>query len=115
MRDQRLQIELALRHELKERLHVAGFGPTHVANGIVAALLLVSCVIAARTVGTRDAEVELFAVVEAALDVHADSANSDHRAAVTRYLGGEIDGTAARSLRRDQHNIGAMSGSALHA
>jgi len=53
MRDQRRQVEFAFGDEAKKNFHVARFSPADVADGIVAAFLLVSSVVTTGSVGTR--------------------------------------------------------------
>lgn len=51
MRDQRCDPDLAFRNQFKERLHVPLFRPPHVPEGIVASMLFILAVIAARSIG----------------------------------------------------------------
>jgi len=67
---------------LEKGLHVSVFSPARIADWIISTLPLVSGVVTAGTVGSRDAKVELFFVIELALDVHPHCADSDDYPAV---------------------------------
>jgi hypothetical protein len=103
--DERADPDFLFGKELEERLHVARFGPAHVADGVVAAFLFVGAVVPAGTVRTRDAEVEFFFVVGFAFDLNADRANGDHNRALASDGTRQIDRIAAGSFRSDQNGI----------
>src|SRR5579864_5923682 len=50
MRDQRLQIQLAVGKQLQKRVHISRLAPAHVANGIITSFLLESLVVSAGSV-----------------------------------------------------------------
>src|SRR6266567_2448605 len=115
VRDQGTDVNFFLGEELHERFHVTGFGPTHVADRIVTALLLVGCVVTTRPVGARNAEVELFLVVRFTLDVHAYGTDSDDNRAVARNGAGQIDRVAAGRFGSDKDTVNACSVRCLYA
>src|SRR5512133_976556 len=63
MGNKSLETNLAVGQQLKKGFHVARFGPPHVRDRIVTSTLFVLGVVPSRTIGARDAEVELFFVV----------------------------------------------------
>src|SRR5450631_2363116 len=105
MGDQSADVDSFLGEEPDKRFHIAGFGPTHVANGIVAPFLLIGCVVTSRTVRARNTEIEFLFVICFALDVHADGTYSDDDRAVASDGAGEIDGIAAGSFGCDEDGI----------
>src|SRR5207302_10987761 len=109
VRDQCTDISFPIGEELYERFQVASLGPAHVADRIVAPFLLVCCVITARTVGTRNAEVKFLLVVRLSLDVHSDRSYSNDDGAVTRYGTRQIDRVAAGRFSGDQNTVNASA------
>src|SRR5271166_3661661 len=91
--------------ELEKGFHVAGFGPAHVADGVVAALLFIGSIVAAGAVGARNAEVEFFFVVRSALNFDADSADRYHDGALAGDRARKIYGIAAGSFRSDENSV----------
>ena len=90
---------------MDELFHVAGFGPAHITDGIVASLLLVRSIVSTRPVGPRDPEVEFFAVIGLALDIHPDGANGNDDGAVASDLASEIHRIAAGRFCGDEHGV----------
>src|SRR5579872_3017320 len=91
--DQRFHVDLAFRQELKKRFHVSRLGPTHVADRIIAPVLLKRCIVTARSVGTRNPEIQLFFKVELALDVHAYCADRNYNATIAGYFPAKSTGS----------------------
>ena len=115
MRDQRRQIQFAVRDELQKGFQVARFRPAHMADRIIAPFLLIGSVVAAGTVGARDAKIQFLFVIEFALQLHADGSDGDHNGAIARHFRGQVHGLAAWSLRRDQHRVHAHAARLLEA
>src|SRR5439155_10040980 len=109
MRDQRVDVDFALGEQLKKSFHVARFGPSNIADRIISALLLVSCVVAAGAVRTRDAELEFLLVIKLALDVHSDCAHGNNCSMIASDFCGQVYGIAAGSFRGNQYGIHTIS------
>src|SRR5580692_1772832 len=70
MRDEGMEVKFAIGKKLEKSFHVARFGPAHIANGIVDSFLFVGRIVAARAVGTGDAEVEFLFVEKSSRNIH---------------------------------------------
>src|SRR5271155_3539866 len=88
MSNQRTDFYFLLRQELQKGLQVASFSPAHVADGVVAAFLLIRGIVAAGAVRAGNAKVEFFFVKRLALNVDADGAH--------RHDDGALAGDGAR-------------------
>src|SRR5580692_1642023 len=102
VRNQRLHIDFAVRQQLEKSLHVSCFGPAHIADGIIAALLLIRRIVSPRPVGAGNTEIQLFLKVELALDIHAHCSDRDHYTTVARDFSRHIDGFATGCVCRNQ-------------
>src|SRR5579864_4803746 len=100
---------------MEKSLHVSRFCPTHIADGIIASLLLICRIVSARPIGTRNSEVKFLLKVELALDVHANCSDRHHNAAIACYFSGHIHRFAAGGFSRDQDGVRAMSVRMLQA
>ena len=90
VRNKGAHVELALRHELDHRGHVAIFGPADISRRIVIALIFVAAIVASGAVGARHEQRQLLFVVELARHVHADLAHDHDAGAITGQLCGEV-------------------------
>src|SRR5712692_4348770 len=88
VRNQSAHIHFAIGEKLEKSLHVAGFGPANIANGVINAFLFVGCVITSGPIGAGNAEVQFLLVKRPALEGHAHDANRDDGGAVPSHFGG---------------------------
>ena len=115
VRDERFNLQLAIREKLEESVHVAGFAPADITDGIVTALLFISGVVPAWTVGSGNAEMEFLFVIELALEVHAYRADRNHHAAIARHLSCEIYRIAVGRFGRNDNGVGALAAGRVDA
>src|ERR1700730_13795387 len=91
MGDERTNSDFSFHEELQKRFHVAGFGPAHIADWIVAPFLLVGRVVAAGTIRTRGAEGEFLLVIRSAFDIESHHPHGHDNGAVACDGTGKID------------------------
>ena len=103
MRDERYDVHFPFREQMQKGFHVPRFRPAHIADGIVAAFLLISGVISARAIGTGNPEVEFLLVVRLAFDIDADRSHGNNNRAVARDSAGQIDRLAAGSFSSNEN------------
>ena len=75
--DQGFHVDAPAGHEIEEARQVAALGPTHVADRVVVAAFLVRGVVAARTVGAGEADLQLLMIKVVPRRVQADHAQDD--------------------------------------
>ena len=90
-RDERVEVQPALGHQVQEAGHVAPLGPADIPDRVVDAALLVGRVVASGAVGAREADVQLLGVVLGPGQVEAALADVDDPRPVAGQLGGELD------------------------
>jgi hypothetical protein len=105
MRDERIQVEFPFCKQLQKAFHVPRFRPADVTDGIIASFLLVGCIVAAGSVGTRNAEVEFLFVIALALQFHPHGANRDNNGAVARNFCSLVHRLATGRLGRDENGV----------
>ncbi len=105
MGDQRARRDPSLLDELQEGLHVPPLGPANIGKWVVVPAFLVSGIVAARSVGHGQPEIQLLAVVLIALEVHSDHADEDDAALGPRDDRRGIDRLVALGRRRDDDRV----------
>src|SRR5215469_324413 len=113
--DQGGEIEPSLREEAEECLHVSGFCPAHIPNRVIDPPLLVGCVVAARSIGTRNAQIELLLVERPAVDLHAHGPNRCDHSAIAGNLSRQSERIIARRLRSNEDRIYTQAAGMLQA
>ncbi len=106
---ERIDIYLFFCQKLQKGFHVASFRPTHVADGVVAAFLLIRSVVAAGSVGAGDAEVEFFFVISPALNVDANGAHGYDDGALAGDVTCEVHRLTAGRFRSDENGVDAKA------
>ena len=107
VRNEGADVYAAIRDEIEKRAHVLALGPAHVRQRIIASVLLVFRIVAARSVAARDDEGQLFLVQRASRKIEPDGTHRDDATFVSGDLGRECRRPAARAGRGDEHQIGA--------
>jgi hypothetical protein len=105
MRDELFHVNRSACDEIEKGLDVASLGPANICEWIIVSTLLVLRIVAARTIGHRDRESELFFEVVGSRNVHTDEADNDDASFDPRDLAGELDRFVGSSARRDDHGI----------
>ncbi len=115
MGNERSDVYFAFGQQLQKGFHVAGFRPAHIADWIVAAFLFIRSVVAAGSIGARNAEVEFLFVIGPALNLDADGAHGHDDGALAGDCACKIYGLAAGSFRGDENRINAEAARLIDA
>lgn len=86
MRNQWIDLDIALADQAKEFLHVAILSPTHIRERIIAALFLIAWVVAAGAIRARHVELNFFEVHVVPREAHFNRANHDDSAAIAANI-----------------------------
>jgi hypothetical protein len=106
VRYQRQRIESAVSHEIEHGGKVSPFGPTHIWEGIINSLLLVTGVIPAGTVTARDLKGQLLLVEVVATKIQSRNTDEDDATPFPRHVRSVLHGIVAVSRERQEDDIG---------
>src|SRR5262249_31151622 len=105
MCDQRTYVNPPRRDQTQKLLHVAILGPAHVGEWIIATLLFVRSVVAARAVGTRHVELNFFQVHVVPRKLEAYRTHNANASAIAAERERVLRGRRRFRCRRDNRAI----------